>query len=306
MRLPIFATALVAALHTTSASSATVTFTAGATQATAAQDSTSNGQTASAILVSTSKSRFSISNGSGAFDGVPVGSVGSMVGYLNASKATYPTEGGSVVNLTRVAISSRINPIGIIGIESLISELTIDQPNGDITQIGLKGGFGITSPYLTAIVNGGSFFVRNLKIDLTNRRVIADITTSPQLWDSARQQEYSAPSATRSNIALWTFDAPSGATRFPTSGLTSNSNTASSINGFTPVPTTSGRKLTGVITLPNLRMTPQGLDIFAAATQGAPGSTFDGLLRNYNQSPNGWGTMKINIDFQTGTTQSCQ
>ncbi len=232
------------------------------------------------------------SNGTGdPVNGVPSNSVGGLVGALNIGKVVVTAVDGA--NVTEV-----IRPIGTrnktdqranVQIDAAVSGLTYDNATGNITNVTAIGGALQTAAALTGILEGGTLKINNLKIDLTNKAVYADV-----LGNAGETFESNNP-----GLKLWTFDTITGPKALPSLAAL-NAAAAGDITGLTNAgfAYNAGTKTVSAVTFLNgLKVTADGFNAVADALGLSAGSTGYDTLNAVNDKAEGWGSLKSTINF---------
>ncbi len=284
------------------ANAAVVTATVG--NPLAVTDPNGSGRVAELTLLGSSAGTLEFSNGTGVFGGTPTTSVGGLVGALNVGKVVITAEDNAAITETKVTIG-RATPRGIVKIGAGVTGLQADNVTGQILSVNSFGGATQTAAYLEGVLDGGKVTVKNLRFDLANNAVYADMSGAALNPDDTYGATVTAP-----GIKLWTIGSVTGPTSIPPAALlaAADGNFAPMIAaGYTQV----GEPVNGLYTvnaqnlLGNLKVTTEGFEFFAKTLGLTPGSTGYTTLAGVNNGVDGWGSVKSSITFtarELGTT----
>jgi hypothetical protein len=173
------------------ASAATITTTPGVTQT--VFDPLGSGRSAELTLVSGSGA-LAFSNG--LFDGADVNTIGGLIGALNVGKVTIAGQGGITVVENQID-GTRVSSEATASIISL----SADNVTGQIGVVGSAGGALQTGTNIGGTLTGGTALVSNLRFDLANGQVVADLVGRKAAVGTKVAIDYNLP-----NTILWTFD----------------------------------------------------------------------------------------------------
>jgi hypothetical protein len=95
-------------------------------------------------------------------------------------------------------------------VTSQIASLTLDPSTGKVSSVNLSGAFSLVAPFAKGITRGGVATVSNLRFDLDNKRVIANLDGVSAATSTVPSKSFSLQDAT-----LFTFGALSGPTVYP-------------------------------------------------------------------------------------------
>jgi hypothetical protein len=95
-------------------------------------------------------------------------------------------------------------------VTSEIASLTLDPSSGKVSSVNLAGAFSLEAPLERVVARGGVATVSNLRFDLDNKRVIANLDGVSAATSTVPSQSFSLQDAT-----LFTFAAVSGPTVYP-------------------------------------------------------------------------------------------
>ena len=209
------------------ASAATVTANVGTTITVA--DPAGSGRTAEITLLGTSGGKLTFSNVDEGVTYNPAdsNSIGGLISALNAGQITMVgTPGTTYVeglsnDLTRASASAAGKVTAVTANDQTGQILTVATPAGAIQTAGVK----------TGISSGGTASVGNLRIDLTNNTVYADLVGT-----NLATQTKAATTVTLLGQALWTFASITGPTSIkPSSLLAADPVAAMTLDGYTNV-----------------------------------------------------------------------
>ncbi len=168
------------------------------------------------VLLTGGSGSWELSNGGWA-PGDDVGGVGGLVGVLNVLNAKvegldglytiqqlWPDPGSGDVYRTGIQVPTRVASVGL------------DNVTGQFTSISNVGGLQLTAPRITGILTGGTATITNLRFDLVNKTVLADLSGVKSAVGTSASVTYNLPEA-----ALWTFASITGPLGVPVDGLLS-------------------------------------------------------------------------------------
>lgn len=178
----------------------------------------SGGSTGTLTLLSGSGA-LSFSNG-GWTPGQDVGDIGGLIGALNVGQVKVTGVGGAIATETLYADPNSEDPadpdmyrIGSVATAS-VSSLTVDNVTGQVLAVQSTGGAVQTGTKVSGVLTGGFASVTNLKFDLANKVVVADLT-------GVRDKNGTNPEATFNlgTTVLWTIANVTGPTVIPPAAL---------------------------------------------------------------------------------------
>jgi PEP-CTERM motif len=238
--------------------------------------------------------------------GAKPAAVGGLVGALNTGKVVLTSVDGATITEKNVTLLSTRTARGIVSIGANVTSLTANGNTGVIGLVSATGGATQTAPFIEGTLDGGQMTVSNLKIDLANKLVYADMAYKALQLDGTY-----GPVVTNPGVALWNIGSIAGPTVLPPSGLRKgNYGDFSELKSLgyqqllvspglpTDPPGESwlyGIKANNVLS--NLTVTPEGFEIFAAGLGLAPGSIGYQALDGVNYKAGGWGSMTSEISF---------
>jgi PEP-CTERM motif len=240
--------------------------------------------------------------------GAKPAAVGGLVGALNTGKVVLTSVDGAAITEKNVTLSSTRAARGIVSIGAAVTSLSVNGNTGAIGLVSATGGATQTAPYIEGTLDGGQMTVNNLKIDLTNKLVYADMTYKALQLDGTYGPVVSNP-----GVALWNIGSISGPTLLaPMAVIKAADGDFSELLalGYQQVSVTPRLDGSPAIwsnqyvakasnVLSNLTVTREGFDIFAAGLGLAPGSIGYDALDGVNSKAGGWGSMTSELIFQT-------
>jgi len=235
-------------------------------------------------------------------------SVGGLVGALNVGKTVVTGVDGAVVtqgNLP-VGVTNR-STRAIVNIGANVTGLVADTSTGVFSIVNTIGGANQTSPWIDGVLDGGTVTVKNLRVDLINKQVFADLIGRPLI-------SYDDPTLVYGDEvvfsgALWNIGSISGPTSLPpaellaaadgdTSALTARGYVINSVNNIVVNGVTvKDYNVTATNLLSKLTVTDDGFAAFAKTLGLVDGSTGYTTLAGVNGGATGWGTLKSAITF---------
>ena len=254
------------------------------------------------------QAELSLLSGSGAlafspgssFDGVNPDTIGGLIGALNVGKVTISGVGGATYSETSIEDEfGDTYRTGATANASVIS-LTADNVTGKVLAVGSQGGAKQVGTRIGGTLNGGEASVTNLRFDLDNKVVYADlIGRSAAVGTTKPAVDYVSL-----NTALWTIGAISGPTTIPPSALlAADPKTAMVAAGFTFVSKVGDLytfSATNEIT--GLKVTQAGFDFFKNSLGLLP--TGISALEKVNDDVMGWGKVSSSMTFTVREVQT--
>jgi len=215
------------------ASAASLTFNAGTTLT--VRDPAGSGRNSSITLLSTSGGALKFSNtfpGEPPYDPSNSDNIGGLIGALNAADITVGSTPGATYTEGFADDGTRRSGIAA----GPLSAVAVDNQTGRILSMSTPAGAIFTAPLKTRVATGGTASVSNLRVDLTNNTIYADLLGTNNAT-SARP----ATTVTLKDQALWTFENITGPTSInPLSLLAADPMAALAADGYTNI-----KKLTG-------------------------------------------------------------
>jgi hypothetical protein len=277
------------------ASAATVTANAGTTITLA--DPAGSGRKAEITLLSTSGGALTFSN---AEEGVPYNpadsnSIGGLISALNAGNIAMVGTPGTTYTEGLSNDGSRASGTAA----GKVTAVTANDQTGQILSVLTPAGAIQTAPVTSGISTGGTASVGNLRIDLTNNTIYADLVGTNKATATK-----AATTVTLLGEALWTFASITGPTSIkPSSLLAADPAAAMTLDGYTNV-----QKFTdasGVYYTATANNAITGLSIVGGST----GTAFNffanslGLLKNGKSALAGvsdWGRLDSSLQISFG------
>jgi len=235
------------------------------------------------------------------------GGPGGLIGALNVGKVAITGVDGATVTESTVKYGTARNSAtarGYSAVSANVSSLTgiIDGPNaGQFTTVTATGGAKQVAPFQDGVMFGGEAVVNNLVIDITGKRILADM-----VGNGGTEFEVK-----KTGFHLWNFESISGPTSINPKDLLADSDLCKAGNCTAPNMVKAGYVVSGYDAatqtftgsasnvVSGLRVTDAGFDFFTEAL-GVPSSgTAIDALRAVNNASNiyGWGSMKAQINF---------
>jgi hypothetical protein len=250
------------------------------------------------------------SNGTGVVGGMPSDSVAGVVGVLNQTHMVLLPLDGMQLSVTEVP--GGINgeaAYGIVKLGANVASVTLDNETGQIQTVGSQGGVWGVSNRIGGVLTGGIVAASNLRFDLVNKAVIADVTGTPLVLDEARQLYVEGPTTSQPNLALWTIADITGPTSIRPEALVAagsgdfNKMLADGYTLDSVVPTddpnTTLFSVSAKNVLSGLKVTPEGMAYFASSLGIKEGSSLYATLADVNNQPDGWGSITSTLSFST-------
>lgn len=253
-------------------------------------DTLGSGRTLGLTLQSGS-SALHFSNGSGdPINGAPSRYVGGVVAALNEGKVRIAAVDGS--NIVERQIASPYyddtTPIrGFVKIDESVSSISADAVTGALMRVSTIGGAQWVADPLGYTQEGGALIIRNMSIDLVNKRVYADMLAN----------EGTDYQAQRKQLHLWDITAIDGPIGLTYEALASGDPESLVAFGYDVSVSDGQITITSHNVLSGLKITQAGQDFMTDAlgiplfTEGAR------LFTLANNLPEGWGTMTATLVF---------
>jgi hypothetical protein len=235
-----------------------------------------------------------------------VGSVGGLVGALNIGQVVLkPIDGANIVE-TPVDIDGDLFR-GNVSIGARVSSLVADNVTGQILTANTIGGAEQVAARLSGVLNGGDVKVSNLRFDLANKQVIADMEGAPLVLVAGTSNWVPGTTTVKKDLVLWTITDITGPTAMrPEALLAAGSGDFSLMqaDGYTLLktePTSDPRfplftaQANNVFS--NLKVTQAGFDFFTASLGIKSTSTAYATLKGVNDQADGWGTITSTMAF---------
>jgi len=177
-------------------------------------DPAGSGRSATLTLLTGSSGALSFSNG-GWQPGDDVGNIGGLIGALNVGKVAISGVGGVTTETIEYTDPDYgdVYRVGSIA-TAQVTSLTADNVTGQVLSVQSAGGAVQTGTRINGVLTGGVASVTNLKFDLANKVVIADLTGTKSAVGTNAAVNYNLGTTTLWNIATIT-----GPTVIPPSAL---------------------------------------------------------------------------------------
>lgn len=230
----------------------------------------------------------------------PAGSLGGALGAM--SLANIKVSDGSIgippMPATTVATAYNSNFLVSASATSTIGSVRIDSNTGNLESLNTQGGISFTGTRIIGVLTGGTALMSNLRYDLIQKTVIADLSGTKNAVGTNTAISYNLPDTT-----LWNIGTVTGPTQIPTEFLNSQ-NLVSSMQqaGFTYQGTLSGpQRFSGTVALSDLTLTAAGIT-FLRNSLGLQSTAVSALV-SVNAEPGGWGTMTGTVEFAVGVPE---
>jgi hypothetical protein len=151
----------------------------------------------------------------GAYDGYDPATVDGAVGAFNVANIKVAPTGVGVVTESfktdpgyggEVRVGSQVT--------TQVSSATLDQGSGALMTVGTKDSFTWRGTRIAAVLTGGDMTVSNVRYDLVNKQVLADLDGTRDAFGSNAAQSFSQHDA-----VLWTFTTITGPDALPLNAL---------------------------------------------------------------------------------------
>ncbi|RZI77464.1 MAG: hypothetical protein EOP38_28555 [Rubrivivax sp.] len=258
--------------------------------AAAAMAASWSGQAVASPLVLNTSSQASLVYSSGnSFDGQDPNTLGGAVGMFNV--AGFVIQGDDGVEVEETYLVNIVDELDRTGTTASlrVAGHTIDDPTGQILSVSTTGGIQHTGSRISGTLTGGVATVSNLRFDLANHRVYADLTGTKGAVRTTPSVSYNLP-----NTALWTIGSISGPTVIDPAALALSGQAridALVADGFTHQ---GGDLFSARIVASKLQMTVAGFDFwrnsFGLLSTGIGGFTA--------VNEEGWGSTTLDLTFR--------
>lgn len=161
----------------------------------------------------------------GDYDGTDLNQLGGLVGALNVmGLAILPLgEPGVVLPLESLAIDPVFGDVYRVGarVSTQVGSVSLipDGSQALVGSVGTEGGFALRGSTIRGVLTGGEARIENLRIDLPNKVVVADLSGTRFATGSVAAVSYDMPGTVLWNIASITGPATFSAAGFPPSPL---------------------------------------------------------------------------------------
>lgn len=258
--------------------------------AVAAMAASLSGQAMAAPLVLNASSQASLVYSSGeSFDGQDTNTLGGAVGMFNVAGLAIQGVGGVEVEETYLLnIVDELERTGTTASLSVAGH-TIDDATGQILSVSTSGGVEHTGTRISGTLTGGVATVTNLRFDLANHLVYADLAGTRAAGLTTPSVSYNLP-----NTALWRIGSVSGPAVIDPSALALTGQAridALVANGFTHQ---GGDLFSTQIVASELTMTLAGFDFW----RNSLGLLSTGIGGFTAVNEEGWGSTTLNLTFR--------
>ncbi|RZI83089.1 MAG: hypothetical protein EOP38_13765 [Rubrivivax sp.] len=227
------------------------------------------------------------------FNGTDPNTLGALVGALNVGRIEVHGVGG--VSIDRNYTNDEFDePIRTeLKARTQVSGYTVDTTTGQILGVSSAGGLEHRGTRISGTLTGGVATVSNLRFDLQNNIVYADLQGTKGPVGTRPAVNYSLP-----NTALWTIDSVSGPTVIDPAALALQGQArldAFVAQGFTHTSANGYDVLSATQVISGLRATTQGFNFFRDSLGLL--STGVGALSAVYADPQGWGSFTSTLTF---------
>jgi hypothetical protein len=240
------------------------------------------------------------SNGAGVVGETPVDAVGGLIGTINVAhiKLT-PLDGAQYSETTSLIDGEAVRSNVKVG--ATVTSVTLDDQTGAVVAVGSFGGALEQAPRTLNLLKGGQIAFTNLRFNLVEKTVTADLSGTPLVYDAATQTYQPGVTTTVKDMVTWNITSISGPTTLPPSALA-----AAAAGDFGPLQSEGfelkaqpdGTQLVQASnTLYGLKVTSQGFNLVAQSLGIGPTSVAWGALAAVNDEPDGWGSVTSTISF---------
>lgn len=226
------------------------------------------------------------------FDGTP-NTLGGLIGALNVGKIKVQGKGNVFINEEYVVDEVGQQVRTGTTARATVTNLLIDDSTGQFLTVTSTGGADHLGSRIAGVLTGGIATVTNLRFDLVNKLVFADLSGTKSAIGSNAAVNYNLP-----NTALWTIGSVSGPTALDPSvlALTGQALIDGMIaDGFTVDQTGGVPVFTANNVISGLKVTETGFNFFRNSLGLL--STGSNALNAVNTDPEGWGTVTSSIVF---------
>jgi len=263
------------------------------------------------VTLQSARSTFFFSNGDADPSAPPPAkliSVGGVVGALNVSKSMPTPVDGAFMTVADLPVTWRLWPYrAIVNMASDVTGLVTDADTGVFSGVMGRGGVKLSAPFDPDLEAGGVVTVQNLRVDLLQGLVFADLSGAPLV-----SADLSAPvygSEVIYSGAMWRIGSISGPTSLPPAavlaGLDGDRSDLAEL-GYEWL-TTKNLVVDGASVVQHtvratsklgaLTVTDEGFAAFADALGMDEGGTGRATLAAANRYAAGWGTLKLDLVF---------
>ncbi len=251
-----------------------------------------------------STSDLTFSSGS-SFDGVDPGTLGGLIGALNSLGVTISGTGGGFVPLSTVMDEFGDEVRAGAVVRSNMTSLTLDSTTGGIAGIGGAGGVVFAGSRVAGTLNGGVASVTNLRFDLVNKTVRADLQGTKSALGTNPAVNYNLL-----NTVLWNIGEVSGPTSvsplYQQGAPLYGGSAALEAAGFQSLGMDGEgwRVFQSTYVLSGLTITTTGFDFF----KNSLGLLSNGVnaLSAVNLDPQGWGSLTATMEWHAAQATTAE
>lgn len=145
------------------------------------------------------------------FDGVDPTTNSGFVNFLSTVGAKVSAIGGNYTPAfvpappygEAVLVGAAVNGLKVV-------RVTLDNQTGQLSSFAVEGGFELSTSANRGISTGGLARIENLRFDLTNKQILADLSGAKAATATTNAVTYSLP-----DTVMWTFGASAGPAALP-------------------------------------------------------------------------------------------
>jgi len=230
----------------------------------------------------------------------PAGSLGGALGAMSVANIKVSDGSTGIPPMPATTITTAYNSNFLVSATatSTIGSVRIDSNTGNLESLNTQGGIRFAGTRISGVLTGGTALMSNLRYDLTQKTVIADLSGTKNAVGTNAAVSFNLPGTT-----LWNIGTVTGPTQIPTEFLNSPNLVASmQAAGFTYQGTLSGpQQFSGTVALSDLVLTTEGIS-FLRDSLGLQSTAVSALLA-VNAAPGGWGTMTATVEFAVGVPE---
>jgi hypothetical protein len=240
------------------------------------------------------------SNGAGVVGETPTDAMGGLVGTINVAHINLtPLDGAQYAETTSVIDGEEVRSNVKVGAK--VTSVTLDDQTGDVVAVGSFGGALEQAPRTANLLKGGQIAFTNLRFNLLDKTVTADLAGTPLVFNAATQTYVPGVTTTLKDVVTWSITSITGPTTLSPSALA-----AAAAGNFAPLQS-QGFELktqadgTQIVQASNvlygLKVTELGFNTVAQSLGIGPTSVAWGALADVNNEPDGWGSITSTISF---------
>lgn len=224
--------------------------------------------------------------GDGGYDGVDTNTLGGPLLLNQLTKTIFSGEG-----LTEQFKTNEFGETTRVAIRYLkpMSNLTIEQDNGQLLGAGFTGSMTLTVSRIASTSTGGTASISNVRVDFINKTVTADLLGVKNAVGTTPAVSYNSP-----NTVMWTFTTLEGPTALdPNDLIGSNAAAALTAKGFT---VNAQGEVSALHAINNLQITSAG-QRFLTQSLGLQSAINSGMTAIANDGTEAWGTITLTSQF---------